>query len=161
MSISLIRDKMIEYYKGDAKRINHLLKVEAYATIIAEKEKVSSDIFTIISILGYIHDIGIKLAQEKYSSTSGKLQEKLGEEPARNLVLECGFSKAVADRVSYIVAHHHTYENINGLDHQILIESDILVNIFEDDISPTIIPTIKQNIFKTKTGLQLLNTLYN
>lgn len=161
MNISLVRDKMLEYYKGDSRRINHFLKVYSYATIIAEKENVSNDIFTIISIAAYVHDIGIKIAEEKYSSTSGKLQEKLGKEPSRNLILECGFTKAIADRVSYIVAHHHTYENINGLDYQILVEADILVNIDEDEISHTIIPSIKQNIFKTNSGLELLSLLYN
>lgn len=159
-NLSLVRDKMIEYYSGQPKRINHLLKVNSFATIIAEKEKVSKDLFTIISILGYVHDIGIKIAEEKYNKTTGKLQEELGKEPSRNLVLECGFSKAIADRVSFIVSHHHTYDTIDGIDYQILVEADILVNIYEDNISHEIIPTIKSNIFKTTTGLNLLDKLY-
>lgn len=159
-NLSMLREKMIDYYAGQPRRINHFLKVNAFATIIAEKEKVSKDIFTIISILGYLHDIGIKIAEEKYNKTTGKLQEELGKEPARNLVLECGFSKAIADRVSFIVAHHHTYDTIDGIDYQILVEADILVNIYEDNISHEIIPTIKSNIFKTKSGLELLDKLY-
>ncbi|MGD1822519.1 MAG: HD domain-containing protein [Pleomorphochaeta sp.] len=160
MKTTTIRDKMIEFYKGDPRRINHFLKVEAYATLIAEREKVSDDIYTIISILGYIHDIGIKYAEEKYNNTSGKLQEQLGKEPSRNMVIECGFSKAIADRVSYVVSHHHTYENIDGIDYQILVEADIIVNFFEDNLAQTILPSIKKNIFKTKTGLYLLDALY-
>ncbi len=161
MDTKIIRDKMIDYYKGDPKRIQHFIKVEAFATLIAEKEKVSKEIGIIISILGYVHDIGIKIAEKEYGSSNGKLQEKFGAEPSRNLVIQSGFSKEIADRVSFIVAHHHTYENIEGLDYQILVEADILVNIYEDNISKDIIPSIKKNIFKTKSGLDLLNKLYN
>jgi hypothetical protein len=59
------------------------------------------------------------------------------------------------------VAHHHTYENIEGLDYQILVEADILVNIYEDNISKDILHSIKNNIFKTKSGIELLNQLYS
>lgn len=38
----------------------------------------------------------------------------------------------VIDRVCYLVGHHHTYDNIDGMDYQILVEADFLVNLFED-----------------------------
>ncbi|MGD1820867.1 MAG: HD domain-containing protein [Pleomorphochaeta sp.] len=160
MSIKQVRDKMIEFYKGDPRRINHLIKVQAFATLIAEKENVDEDTKTLISILGYVHDIGIKFAEEKYANTNGKLQEKLGKEPSKNLVLDCGFSKAIADRVSYVVSHHHTYDNINGLDYQILVEADIIVNIYEDNLSKEILPSVKNNIFKTQSGKDLLDLIF-
>jgi len=161
MDTKIIRDKMLEYYKGDPQRIQHFIKVEAFAAIIAERENVDKKTTQIISILGYIHDIGIKIAEKEYGDSNGKLQEKLGKESARALTLECGFSQEVADRVSFIVAHHHTYDNIIGVDYQILVEADIIVNIQEDNISKDILHSIKNNIFKTKSGIELLNQLYS
>lgn len=161
MDTKAIRDMMIQYYKGDPKRIQHFIKVEAIASLIAEKEKVDKKTALIISILGYTHDIGIKIAEKEYGSTSGKLQEKLGKEPAYKMTIDAGFSKDIAERVSYVVSKHHTYENIEGLDYQILVEADIIVNIFEDNISKDIIPTLVDNIFKTKSGIDLLHQFYD
>jgi len=161
MDTKIIRDKMLEYYKGDPLRIHHFIKVEAFAALIAEREKVDQQTAQIISILGYIHDIGIKIAEKEYGDSNGKLLEKLGKEPTRALTLECGFSQEIADRVSFIVAHHHTYDNIIGVDYQILVEADIIVNIYEDNISKDILHSIKNNIFKTKSGIELLNQLYS
>ena len=48
-----------------------------------------------------------------------------------------GFDAAVIDRVCYLIAHHHTYTNMDGLDYQILVEADFLVNIYEMCNTPT------------------------
>lgn len=42
------------------------------------------------------------------------------------------FSPKVAERVSYLVGHHHTYDHIDGMDYQILVEVDFLVNFNEN-----------------------------
>lgn len=36
--------------------------------------------------------------------------------------------------MEYLVGHHHTYKDIDGLDYQILVEADFLVNYFEDGL---------------------------
>ncbi|MFA6865848.1 MAG: phosphohydrolase, partial [Sphaerochaetaceae bacterium] len=114
----IIRDKMLEYYASDPMRIQHFIKVESFASIIAEREKVDEETATVISILGYVHDIGIKIAEEKYGRSTGKLQEELGEIPAKDMVLSCGFAKEIADRVSYVTSHHHTYTMIDNMEYQ-------------------------------------------
>ena len=45
-----------------------------------------------------------------------------------------GFQERVIRRVEYLVGHHHTYKDIDGLDYQILVEADFLVNYFEDGL---------------------------
>ena len=35
-----------------------------------------------------------------------------------------GYTEEQIERVKYLVGHHHTYDNIDGLDYQILIEAD-------------------------------------
>lgn len=42
------------------------------------------------------------------------------------------FSPKVTERVSYLVGHHHTYDHIDGMDYQILVEADFLVNFNEN-----------------------------
>ena len=56
--------------------------------------------------------------------------------------------------------HHHTYNQIDGLDFQILVEADFLVNIFEDKMNVDQIASIRKQYFKTKTGIELLQSVY-
>ena len=45
-------------------------------------------------------------------------------------------------------------------DFQILVEADFLVNIDEDQMSKEAIQSIKEKIFKTRTGINYINHLY-
>ena len=46
------------------------------------------------------------------------------------------------------------------MDYQLLIEADFLVNLYEDNESPKAIQTVRRNIFKTKSGLKMLESMY-
>ena len=107
---------MIELYKGDAKRIQHFCKVHSYAKLIAETENVDKNCQFIIEAAALTHDIGIHICEEKYGSCNGKLQEKEGPAIAEKLLGELGFDRNVSERVQYLIAHHHTYGNINEID---------------------------------------------
>ena len=54
---------------------------------------------------------------------------------AEKLLGELGFEQDVSNRIQYLIAHHHTYDNINEIDYQILVEADFLVNVMEDGLS--------------------------
>lgn len=153
-------DKMIEHETGCPKRINHFLKVYSFAKLIAENESLSDDMMQIVSVASIIHDIGIKISIEKYNSTSGKYQEKEGPAVAQKMLTELGFKHDLIDRVSFLIANHHSYDNIDGIDYQILIEADFLVNIFEDGLSKEQAEHIEERYFKTAYGKKLLETMY-
>jgi len=53
---------------------------------------------------------------------------------------------------------HHTYDNIDGLDYQILVEADFLVNLYEDDAGNRAIDKAYKRIFKTETGKKVMVT---
>lgn len=159
-NIAKIINKMIEYEKGCPKRINHFLKVYSFARLIAENENLSEDIMQIISVASIVHDIGIKISLEKYNSTSGKYQEKEGPAVAENMLDELGFQKELINRISFLIANHHSYDSIDGIDYQILIEADFLVNIFEDGLSKEQAKQIEDKYFKTAYGKKLLETMY-
>ena len=49
----------------------------------------------------------------------------------RDFLADSGFDAELIDRISYLIAHHHTVTGIDGMDYQILIEADFLVNAAE------------------------------
>ena len=151
---------MIELYKGDAKRIQHFCKVHSYAKLIAEMEKVDKNCLFTIEAAALTHDIGIHICEEKYGSCNGKLQEKEGPAIAEKLLGELGFDRNVSERVQYLIAHHHTYGNINEMDYQILVEADFLVNIMEDNLAKDAALKAYQNIFKTACGKMICREMF-
>ncbi len=151
---------MIELYHGDAKRIQHFCKVHSYAKLIAEMEDVDAKTQFILETAALTHDIGIHLCEEKYGNSNGKLQEKEGPAIAENLLSDLEFSKEVSERVQYLIAHHHTYNNIDGIDYQILVEADFLVNMYEDELSEEAIQNAYRNIFRTEAGKKICREMY-
>ena len=151
---------MIELYKGDAKRIQHFCKVHSYAKLIAETENVDKNCLFTIEAAALTHDIGIHICEEKYGNCNGKLQEKEGPAIAEKLLGELGFDRKVSERVQYLIAHHHTYGNINEMDYQILVEADFLVNIMEEGSSKEAALKAYQNIFKTSCGKKICREMF-
>lgn len=153
-------EKMMEYYAGDPKRVQHFLKVYEFAKLIGESESLDTEIMHILRTAAIVHDIGIKISEEKYGSSNGKYQEKEGPAVAEPMLLALGYDEAVIDRVLFLIAHHHTYNEIEGLDYQILVEADFLVNLFEDGSSREAAQKVQKNIFKTNTGTKYLSDLF-
>ena len=151
---------MIKLYRGDAKRIQHFCKVHSYAKLIAETENVDKECLFIIEAAALTHDIGIHFCEEKYGNCNGKLQEKEGPAIAEKLLGELGFDRNVSERVQYLIAHHHTYGNINEMDYQILEEADFLVNNMEQGSSKEAAIKAYQNIFKTSCGKKICREMF-
>ena len=80
MDVNKVTTAMIDYYQGDPKRIQHFLKVHAYAKLIGEQEGLDKGTLEILEVAALTHDIGIKISEEKYNSSAGKNQKI--EEPA-------------------------------------------------------------------------------
>lgn len=152
--------KMVQYYGKDLKRINHALKVLGFASCIADAETLSNEEVQTIKLAAIFHDIGIPEAEKKYNSSAGHLQEKEGPAVARELLETTDIPTEILERVYYLIANHHSYQKINGIDFQILVEADFLVNIFEDEMSDQAILAAKQKIFKTKSGTKMLESMY-
>ena len=152
--------KMIIYFKDDARRINHALKVYGFASIICSHEQISVNEKNIVELAAILHDIGIKEAEIKYNSTAGKYQEIEGPPIAKQILIESGIPNDTLERVCFIIGNHHSYQKIDGVDLQILVEADFIVNIYEDDIQRNTIENIRNKYFKTSTGKELLDAIY-
>ena len=94
-------EKMMEYYAGDPKRVQHFLKVYEFAKLIGESESLDTETMHILRTAAIVHDIGIKISEEKYGSSNGKYQEKEGPAVAEPMLLALGYDEAVIDRVLF------------------------------------------------------------
>lgn len=153
--------KMVEFDARDPKRIQHFLKVYQFAHVIGVEEGISEELQKILDLAAILHDIGIRPSEEKYGRCDGKLQEQEGSAYAMQLLKE--FSEVTEeerDRICYLIGHHHTYQNVEGMDYQILLEADFLVNAYEDELPREAILTFKQKVFRTETGKRLLDTMF-
>ncbi|MDY4475889.1 HD domain-containing protein [Mitsuokella sp.] len=151
---------MIEFDRGDARRIQHLLKVYAYASLIGKQEGLPEDTQRLLEMAAILHDIGIHAAEATYGSTAGVYQEKEGPAPARQLLQKLGIAPDVTERICFLIGHHHTYQDVDGPDYQILLEADFLVNAYEDQLSQKGILAFREKVFRTPSGIRLLNTIY-
>jgi hypothetical protein len=152
--------RMIDFFGKDAPRIHHFLKVYGFAQAIALGEGVEGDLIRVIELAALTHDIGIKPSEEKYGSSAGHYQEIEGPAPARKLLTAAGCAPEEVERVCFLIAHHHTYSDIRGLDYQILVEADFLVNIYEGGIGPREVASVREKIFRTRTGIRFLDGIY-
>ena len=152
---------MIDYNNGDPKLIQHTTKVHAYASMIGKCEGLDEDTLFILESAAIVHDIGIRASEKKYGHQNGKLQEQEGPAVAREMLTRLGgFTDSQIERICWLVGHHHTYHVCEDLDYQILIEADFLVNMFEDEESPNAIRAVRKNIFRTESGIRILETMY-
>lgn len=108
---------MIRLYSGDPMRIQHFCKVHSYAKLLAEMEHVDADTLFTLEAAALTHDIGIHVCEKKYGNCNGKLQEQEGPAIAKKLLAELYFDEKVSERVQYLIAHHHTYDAIDGIDY--------------------------------------------
>ena len=160
MIVAAATQRMIEFYRGNLHDIDHFLKVWAMAKTIGELEGLDSHTQEVLELTAVVHDIACPLCREKYGNTNGSNQE-LESPPLVETFFE-GLPVDPADlaRISWLVAHHHTYTGVDGLDYQILLEADFLVNAGESGYSRTVIEKFRQRVFRTKSGIRLLDSMY-
>lgn len=158
--ISRMTEKMIHFYNGSPSLVAHFLKVHAYARLIALRENVARETLYLVEMAAILHDIAIPYCMEAYGDAAGPLQEKESEGLLRPFLDEFALPAETVERLIFLVSHHHTYQNVSGLDWQILLEADFLVNADESHHSRLSIDRMAQNVFKTKTGLALLRSIF-
>ncbi|OJF77756.1 MAG: phosphohydrolase [Treponema sp. CETP13] len=152
---------MIQFDTGSAERIQHFTKVHSYGRLIGLGENLDHETLEILEATTYVHDIGIRIAEEKYGKSNGKLQEELGPSEAKKMLESVGYTdENFINKVCYLVGHHHTYSNINSIEYQILVEADFLVNLYERGSGKKEIDSVRNKIFKTKTGCKIFDLMF-
>ena len=152
--------KMVVFYKEEPDYIQHFAKVHSFAKLIGQEERLDEKLLYILEAAALVHDIGIKPSLEKYGNDDGKHQEEEGPALAEEMMKQLGFAQDVIERVSYLVGHHHTYTNIDGLDYQILVEADFLVNYYEGSWEKEKIKKSVEKVFRTESGKWLAKEMF-
>lgn len=153
---------MIRYDRGDAKRIQHFVKVHDFARTIALAEGMETEDRLVLEAAAILHDVGIHEAERRYGNCNGKHQEELGPAEARKVLAGIGeITPQQTERICWLIAHHHTYTDVNTLDHRILLEADFLVNSFEDNISKEGIVAFREHVFCSPSAIAMLNDMWN
>lgn len=160
MTVNKVMEKMIVASQGSFHDINHFLKVWAYARNIGMGEKLDEDTQKTLEIAAIVHDISCPSLREKYGNADGKKQEEVSSPMIKEFFADTDVKKSVADRIDYMIAHHHTYTDVDGIDLQILLEADFLVNAQEMNIKKDAIEEMMKNVFKTETGIRYLKELF-
>ncbi len=132
MTVSQIMEKMIQRSAGNIHDTEHFIKVWSYAKTIGELERLDPEAQFILEAAAITHDIACPVCRVKYGSADGRLQEKESPPLIRAFFAGTDLPEPLAERVSYLVGHHHTYEGVDGPDWQILLEADYIVNASEN-----------------------------
>ncbi len=160
VSIAEILVKMIAYSDGNIHDIDHLIRVWTYAKTIGELEGIDADTQYILEVAAITHDIACPLCREKYGNTNGKHQEEEGVILARAFLSDCGMGAEQIDRIAYLIGHHHSFHDIDGIDYQILIEADYIANATENGFSRENMTNFINKIMKTGSGEKLARTVF-
>lgn len=158
--IDFITNKMMEHDAGSPQRIQHFIKVHRFAQLIGRMENLDEHTQFVLECAALVHDIAIGPCEEKYGNCTGTLQEEEGPFYARKLLGECNVAEEDVERICYLVGHHHTYHQIDGIDYQILVEADFLVNLYEHQSKLETVEETMRRIFKTESGKKLCSTLF-
>lgn len=159
--LDTLEREMFAFNAGDPRRIHHLMKVHDFARLIGRMEGLDNHTQFVTECAALVHDIGIRPAERKYGACHGALQEQEGPAPARYLLETLGLDASDVERICYLVGHHHTYRDIEGMDYQILVEADFLVNFYEDELDKTAITHALDRIFRTQSGRTLCEMIYD
>ena len=152
--------KTVAFFQNAPDQIQHFVKVHGFAAHIGRLEGLTDREQFTLEAAAYVHDVGIPPANRKYGSCNGKLQEQEGPPVATELLASLDFPPEVTERVAYLVGHHHTYTDIDGMDYQILVEADFLVNLYGGHTPKEQIEATGRNLFKTAAGKRILSELF-
>ncbi len=155
MTIAQIMKKMIAFSEGNVHDIDHFMKVWTYAKTIGELEQIDEKTQYILEVAAITHDIACPLCRVKYGNTNGKYQEEEGGPLVTEFLSDTGMTKEQISRVAYLVGHHHTLTAIEGMDYQILIEADYIVNATESGYSRENVENFVEKIMQTSSGKEI------
>ncbi|MDY0222581.1 MAG: HD domain-containing protein [Desulfobacterium sp.] len=128
----LLKDRvaveMKRYFHTDFKRIGHALRVARHAEAIGKAELGN---MAVILCAAYLHDIGIKKAEENHNSTAPEFQELEGPPIARQILERLDAKSDLVDEVCDIIGHHHHPGENESLNFKVVYDADLLTNLEE------------------------------
>jgi len=160
VSVAQIMEKMLRFSEGNLHDIDHLLRVWSYAKTIGELEGLDTRTQTTLEAAAIVHDIACPYCRAAYGNTNGRLQEREGAPMAADFLRDTGLDAEQIGRIAWLVGHHHTFTDVDGLDHQILLEADYIANASENGYPRENLENALARIFRTDSGKALLRDVF-
>jgi len=137
MKVSEAITKMISISEGNQHDICHFMKVWGFARTIGEAEGLDERTLMTLELAAVVHDIACPILRKEIGRAPGGEQEKAGPPLVREFYKD------------------------SGLDYQILLEADFLVNAGEQENDRKAVSRFQEKVFKTRTGLKLFDDIYH
>ncbi len=160
MTVAQLMERMIAFSEGNIHDIDHFVRVWNYARTIGELEGLDAGTQYVLEIAAIVHDIACPLCRKKYGNTNGRHQEAEGAPMAAAFLKDSGMSAAQIERVAWLVGHHHTLTDIEGIDCQILIEADYIANATENGWSGANVRSFTDKVVRTAAGRRLIASIF-
>ena len=77
----------------------------------------------------------------------------------RPFLEEFGIPDKHIERIEYLVGHHHTFSNIDGIDYQILVEADYIANASENSYPESNVRNFIERVMRTQSGISIANAV--
>jgi hypothetical protein len=152
---------MKRYFRQDFKRVGHAIRVARHAEQIGREERGN---LAVILASAYLHDIGIKEAENKHQSTAARYQEAEGPPIAREILIKLGAKEELIEEVCDIIAHHHHPGTDETVNYQCLYDADLIVNLEESQkenpSDPEKLKKTIESVFLTESGRNLAKKLF-
>ena len=117
---------LINYFGYDNNRIEHALRVLYHSeSIMTKYDNCDQEVVIACALL---HDIGIKISEEKFGYNDGKTQEEFGPGVAEELLASISFPAEKIKKVKEIIGNHHSKSRYDYIELVILKEADKRVN---------------------------------
>ena len=153
----VLKDVLL-YENGHIRRTKHILMVHSLAKSIGSEEGLSLEQLQIVQSAAILHDIAIKKCKRKYNDASIEKQQLECIPVAKKFLKACNYVPSYTEKILNLIYHHHDYGACKGIEHQILIEADLIVNCLEHRNYREKAADVAVH-FHTKTGKELLHKL--
>jgi HD superfamily phosphodiesterase len=121
---------LTQYFGADDRRIEHALRVLYHTErLLGERPGCDPEIAIACALL---HDVGIKVSEERHGYNNGRTQEQYGPPVAGELLASIGYPSAKAAIVQAIIGNHHSPSRYDDPELALLKEADAIVNRDED-----------------------------
>ena len=117
---------LTQYFDADDRRIEHALRVLHHAECIMDDHPGCDADVVVASAL--LHDVGIKVSEEKHGYNDGKTQEEYGPPVAEDLLNSIGFPSGKTTIVRNIIGNHHSPSRYDYPELVVLKGADQIVN---------------------------------
>lgn len=151
--------RLEEWFGTDQRRIDHAKEVLKYAELILKGEQADPYVVFPAAVL---HDVGIKVAEQKYHSSAAKYQEQEGPAIAGRILVEMDYEQENVYEVCAIIAHHHSPGPMESENFRVVYDADWLVNL-RDELDVKDKDKLRKQIpkiFLTVTGRGLAEKMY-